>query len=408
MCVALFLGTSKGVLAEPPAAAPEGTSGTSISADAQKTLPQEKFLSSVTESLRLGFDHDIVRGHFDLGTPPNLRRYYCLLDTRTGRREPNGVLGQPVRLPDGTTDLKVDSVSLYGCENAEARGMLVTGGYLLKTPTGVAAATPPQVRHPPTASPIAIDVAGVKLGMPLAAVRAVLKDKKLSEYRESTETLGYWDSAAKAMRSAANGRFVNTIATWTAPAAGDAYDAAGEAFEVMFSPVPGNERVMAIIHSVGYAPADAVREIALDDGLAKKYGGFAGSNDLPDSPTWRVQGGGTVQVGDPCGRRGLFGQLGALNLANVERENIALKRAPDEFRFEVDRCGVAIVTEDHRTANGGALRADRLVTRFTVTAYSPLIALEGAQSAAQLTDAAKGAHDKNDGSKAEDQPAPNL
>ncbi len=338
--------------------------------------------------------------------------------------EPNGVLGQPVREPDGATGLKVDSVSLYGCKKAEARGMLVTAAYLLKTPTGAATATTaatttataaapapapaPQMQNPPLISPLAIDVAGVALGMPLDAVRAALKAKKLREYRESTETLSYWDTAAGAMRSVADGRFVNTIATWTAPAGGDALDAPGEAFEVMMSPVPNNERVMAIIHTVGYAPADAVREIALDDALAKKYGGFAGSNDLPDAPTWRFQSGGTVQVGDPCGRRELFGQLGALSLANVDRENIALKRVPDEFRFEVDHCGVAIVTEDHHTANGGALLGDRRVTRFTVTAYSPLIALEGAQSAAQTTDAAAGVHDKNGSSRNKDQPAPNL
>ena len=44
---------------------------------------------------------------------------------------------------------------------------------------------------------------------------------------------------------------------------------------------------------------------------------------------------------------------------------------------------------DHLTANGGALPADRLVRRFTVTAYSPSIALEGAEAAAQLIHAAE-------------------
>ena len=81
----------------------------------------------------MGYDHEVVRGHFDLGTPPNSHRYYCLVDTKTRRREPNGVLGEPVPLPDGTTALKVDSVSLYGCDDADKHGMLVTTGYVLKT-----------------------------------------------------------------------------------------------------------------------------------------------------------------------------------------------------------------------------------------------------------------------------------
>jgi hypothetical protein len=53
------------------------------------------------------------------------------------------------------------------------------------------------------------------------------------------------------------------------------------------------------------------------------------------------------------------------------------------------------------------LRQDRLVTRFTVTAYSPSIALEGATTAARLIQAAKGSVNKTDAARAKD-PAPNL
>ena len=87
--------------------------------------------------------------------------------------------------------------------------------------------------------------------------------------------------------------------------------------------------------------------------------------------------------------------------------NLALKSSPDEFRFQIEHCGVAIVTEDHFIANGGALREDRLVTRFTVTAYSPAIALDGATAAARLIQAAKSSLDKSDAARAKD-PAPNL
>jgi hypothetical protein len=435
----LLFGAGNVVLADPPAGTAAAAPDASASSDEPKTLPQENFFSSIKQSLRLGYDHEVVRGHFDLGSPPNQRRYYCLLDTKTRSREPNGVLGQPVPLPDGTTALKVDSVSLYGCAAAEKQGMLVTAGYVLKAPNGAAIASPPPPTPVPTPPPSAtaattpepaslsppppaqapgplgasvspdkIDVAGVKLGMSLDEVRAALKSKKLRQYNESTETLGYLDPARGAMQSIVNGRFVSVIAAWTPPTAGDSFAVDGESYEVMLTPVPGKERVMAIVHSVGYSPANAVHETSLENGLVKKYGGFGATNNLPQSPTWRFQGDGSVLVGDSCNRREIFGGLGGLSVANAARENIALKRTPDEFRSQIDHCGVAIVTEDHFTANGGALREDRLITRFTVTAYSPSIAFEGAKSAAQLIQSARGALNKAGAAPAKDQPAPNL
>jgi hypothetical protein len=242
-------------------------------------------------------------------------------------------------------------------------------------------------------------------------VRAILKSKKLFDYYESTETLGHFDSAKGALQPIANGRFVNVIATWARPPSspvGDARGEDGESYEVMFTPVPGKERAMAIVHSVGYSPANAVRETALENGLVKKYGGFTAPDDLPGSPTWRFQSGGNVQVGDPCNRRGIFGGLSGLNVGNATRQNLALKTTPDEFRFQMDRCGIAIVTEDHSTANDGAPREDRIVTRFTVTAYSPSIGFEGATTAAQLIQAAGDAVNKASTARAKDELAPNL
>ena len=165
---------------------------------------------------------------------------------------------------------------------------------------------------------------------------------------------------------------------------------------------------MLIVHSVGYSPANAIHEVALENGLVKKYGGFAESDDLPASPTWRVQSTGNVLVGDPCNRRGILGGLGALTVANPARENLALKWTPEDFKSQIEHCGLAIVTEDHFTENGGALRADRLVTRFTVTAYSPSMGLEGAKRAEQLIEANRGPARKSDASRAETLPASSL
>jgi hypothetical protein len=156
----------------------------------------------------------------------------------------------------------------------------------------------------------------------------------------------------------------------------------------MFTPVPGAERAMAIVHTQGFSRPDAIHETALDEGLVKKYGGYVAAGALPESVTWRIQSDGSVQVGDACGRRGTFGGLGGLSVANAPRENLALRNTPQELQSQVERCGDATVTADHYTPNGGALPADRLVTRFTVTAFSPALGLEGARKAAQLVQAA--------------------
>jgi hypothetical protein len=460
-----FAGGERSACADQPADAPASSAAT----DTSKTLPQGSFFSSLKQSFKQDFDRDVVRGHFDLGSPPNGHRYYCMIDTRTNTREPNGVIGDPITRKDGMTAVKNGFVSQYGCAEAEQQGLLVTSGYVLtgasaaaaapRRPAQASAAPPPPSAAPaaasaaptitpltqspsPTASaqpsaqaattpsnaaPLAaaatapaaprtdmtlgqIDVAGVKLGMTPDDVRAVLKSKNLLDYRESAESLSYLDSAKGVMRPVSNGRFLSVIAAWTPPpatASADSFQVDGESYEVMFTPVPGKERAMAIVHSMGYSPANAIREVALENGLINKYGGFPAAGDLPESPTWRLQSGGNVQVGDPCGRRGTFGGIGSLSAASAARENLALKKTPDDFKSQVDHCGIAIVTEDHYIANGGALRDDRLVTRYTVTAYSPAIGLEGSQTAAQLVHAAGGSK-KSDVSGIKDHAPPSL
>jgi hypothetical protein len=421
--LALVCGGASAASADPPAGTDAAASAKSPSSDAQTPVPSGNFLSSLKQAFKQDYDHEVVRGHFDLGSPPDAHRYYCLVDPKTGKNEANGVGGQPVLRPDGMTGIKSGAVSVYSCSDAAQQGILVTAGYVLSA--GASSKIAPQPSPPPPspvqrqagapepnrASPDKIDVAGVKLGMSPDQVRAVLKSKKLHDYHESMETLGHFDSTKGGMQSTAGDRFVNVIAAWTAPSssrAGDTQGEDGESFEIMFTPVPGKERAMAIVHSTAYSSANAVRETALEHGLVRKYGGFGGSDDLPESPTWRIQNGGNVQVGDPCNRRGIFGGLIEPNMGNTQRPNLALKTALDEFRFQIDRCGVAIVTEDHATTNGGARREDRIVARFTVTAYSPSIGFEGATAAAQLIQAAGEAGDKVNAARTKDQPALNL
>jgi hypothetical protein len=377
--------------------------------------PAGGFLSSLRQAFNHDFDHDVVRGHFDVGTPPDTHRYYCLVDAKTGKREANGVGGQPVLRPDGMTTIKSGAVSFYSCDNAERQGNLITAGYPLIPGADAAiprtVAAPAQPTQAPTGtaspSPSGIDVAGVRLGMTPDQVRTLLKSKNLLDYHESAQALSASGSPGGAARSTGDSRFVNVIAAWTAPSTASAEDGqGGESYEVMFTPVPGRERVMAIVHSATYAAAHDVRESVVEHALVTKYGGYSQTEELPSSPTWRFQSSGNVLSGDACSRRGILGGLSELNVGAPARQNIALTTTTEEFRYQIDRCGVAIVTEDHSTLNGDAPRQERLIARFTVTAYSPSIGFDGAAAAMQLIQAAGNTVGKGQASRA--QPAPNL
>ena len=393
------------VAADPPSGADKAAGANDA---APPLAPQENFFSSVKQAFKEDFEREVVRGHFDVGSPPDNRRYYCLVDAKTGKSQPNAVAGETVSRKDGMTGIKGSAVSGYSCASAEQLGMLVTTGYVLHgaasraaVPVTPAPAAPAAVAHletpppkelppPPIAggSPGRIEVDGVTLGMSVDEVRVVLRSKKLRDYHEWTDALGHGEST-KAALPMTSGRFVNSVAAWSAASTSGDAAGEGESVEVMFTPVPGKERVMAIVYSVSYAAASAVRESALDNALVKKYGGYPRGDELPASPTWRVQSSGGVQVGDPCNRRGTVDAGVSKIGGGPSRPNLALKTTLDEFQFQIDHCGVAIVSEDHSTVPGGASKGDPLVSRFTVTAYSPSIGFQGASMAAQWLQSAE-------------------
>lgn len=359
---ALTLCYGGAVLADAPVGATE----------APTAVPQENFFSSIKQAFNQDFDHQVIRGHFDVGSSP-IRRYYCLVDVRTGKRQPNAVPGEPAPRKDGMTGIKATAVSTYSCDSAEQQGILVTSGYVLPAgaPQASTSAPPPVPAQPAApASAERIDVAGIKLGMSPDEVRAALRAKKFMNYFESADVLSRSDS-----------RYVNTMSAWTISAApSGGADRPGESFEVMFTPVPGKERAMAIVHSMAYSSANPLPEASFDEALVKKYGGFKAPEGLPESPTWRVQSDGSVLVGDSCNRRAIVGGLSELNPGGVARPNLALKTALDEFQFQIQQCGVAIATEDHIALKG---EGPRQLTRITISAYSPVLGLAGAAAAAQ-------------------------
>ena len=364
----------------------------------QASAPPGSFFSSLKQAFRQDLNYEVVRGHFDVGTAPSTHRFYCLVDIRTGKNEEYGVGGEPFVRPDGMTGIKAGAVAPDSCAQAEEQGRLVTTGYVVKlgpkaTPAPAVApvsAAPAAAVSAAVAAPAAstvtpevaktfgaidrVDVAGIRLGMSPEQVRAALKPKGLANYFEATRSLGRTNGSASIGQSGPAMRFVNVIAVWSSGSEGS------ESYEVMFTPVPGRERVMAVVHSVVYSNATAVSAAALRSALITKYGGYGGGADMPEAPTWRLQNGGGMLTGDPCGRRALFGGLADFDVTHV-RDNMSLKTPPDEFRNQIEQCGIAIITEDQVDSG---LPQGRTVARFTVSAYSPAIGLDGQTAAAPL------------------------
>jgi pyruvate/2-oxoglutarate dehydrogenase complex dihydrolipoamide acyltransferase (E2) component len=141
--LAILFGGSSGALADPQAG------------DAQTPAPTGNFFSSLKQAFKQDLDREVVRGHFDVGSPPDVHRYYCLVDAKTGKGETNGVAGEPVLRPDGMTGIKAGAVSFYTCATAEQQGILVTAGYTLSPGlrSKAAAAPPASPAPPPAASP---------------------------------------------------------------------------------------------------------------------------------------------------------------------------------------------------------------------------------------------------------------
>jgi hypothetical protein len=165
--VTLSVGACNAALANPQTGTEPAASAIPSSSDAPPSLPQNSFFSSLKQGFNKDFNHEVVRGHFDQGSPPNAHRYYCLVDPKTGKRESNGVLGQTIPMPGGMTGIKDSSVSLYRCADAEKQGLLVTAGYGAPQPSAAAPITAVPAA-PPAAAPIAAAPA-VPPAAPIAA-----------------------------------------------------------------------------------------------------------------------------------------------------------------------------------------------------------------------------------------------
>jgi len=197
----LSVGVANGALAAPQAGTESAASAAPSSGDGPPSLPQDSFFSSLKQAFDKDFDHEVVRGHFDLGSPPNGHRYYCLVDPKTGKRESNGVLGQTLPMPGGMTGIKDSSVSLYRCADAEKQGLLVTAGYAVGADAGSKPAPPAQPASPaasvaavPTAPPaVAASAAATTSSTPGASGAESQTSCASAAQRQFDFWLGDWD-----------------------------------------------------------------------------------------------------------------------------------------------------------------------------------------------------------------------
>jgi ketosteroid isomerase-like protein len=166
----LFLGALGSSRADPPA----GTATGAGSGDAQVSDSKGGFMSSIRQAFGEDFDREVVRGHFDVGSPPDAHRYYCLVDTKTGKREPNGVAGQLTTRRDGMTGIKGGAVAPLSCADAEQKGLLVTSGYVLKGRAAAASvvAPPPAPAAPPSVASAPAVTSPAAVAPPAASVAA--------------------------------------------------------------------------------------------------------------------------------------------------------------------------------------------------------------------------------------------
>src|ERR1700687_442354 len=85
--LAILFGGSSGALADPQAGEANGAAASSAAREAQTPPPAGNFVSSLKQAFKQEQDREVVRGHFDVGSPPDAHRYYCLVDAKTGKSE---------------------------------------------------------------------------------------------------------------------------------------------------------------------------------------------------------------------------------------------------------------------------------------------------------------------------------
>lgn len=150
----MLLGGSLGIAHALP---PAGTAGNVAPGSSPGEPPVSEVKGGLLASLKQAFEEnperDVVLGHFDVGTSPDTHRFYCLIDPKTGKKEPNAVAGEPEHRRDGTTRIKHPAVSPLSCADAEQKGLLITSGYAQRSGAAISTSAGGATQKPSGAPP---------------------------------------------------------------------------------------------------------------------------------------------------------------------------------------------------------------------------------------------------------------
>jgi hypothetical protein len=260
-----------------------------------------------------------------------------------------------------------------------------------------------------------IDVGGLKLGLTVSEVHTILEAKGLPQSKEYKMYLTFRDdgNAGNSARLP-NSDFVSEITAGTIIRnAGEDH----EEFNIHFSPNPGEERVVGIVHTVTYSPRNAIRLVDFENTIAQKYAEFRRStdNDLPAARSWMLGLHGLEELppASPCSVYSSTGGRAMVALP-VDRQpdgNLVLTLALSGTGFasrpwKTARCGpVELEVSGVTVQNQHAPLQARTITHYTVSIFSSSLADEGFAAAAKLTKAASEASDRAASERASRRPS---
>ena len=256
------------------------------------------------------------------------------------------------------------------------------------------------------------DILGVRLGMSLNDARQAVKAHSLGNYKEYPLELYYRPNPAlPAQNTVPGGRFTNEIETdngpeWKATDSGRGLtyiDKAGgklEYIDVLFSPEPLHEKVVRIEHEVQYdvKKGKGIREVDLLDGFAKKYG-VTFSPDMLQ----QINGGGYYSVwtltppGHPsrakelCTKPILYFNVDPVRWSKYgfPPSNNAVFDSEDLLPVRAQTCGREVIGIYWQVVDQNVPADQRIVAGYGVKSYAPLLQLEAAKVAQELTSAAR-------------------
>jgi hypothetical protein len=248
--------------------------------------------------------------------------------------------------------------------------------------------------------------------MTVNEVYTALKAKGLPQSKEYKMFLTFRDdSGASHFARLPNSDFVSEITAGTN--AGEDH----EEFNIHFSPIPGEERVVGIVHTVTYSPRNAIRLVDFENTIAQKYAEFRRSTDNypPATHSWMLGLHGLEELppASPCSVYNSTGGRATVALP-VDRQpdgNLVLTLALSGTGFasrpwEMAHCGpVALDVSGVSVQNQNAPLQARTITHYTVSVFSSNLANEGFAAAAKLSKAASEASDRTVSERASHQPS---